>query len=221
MMSEAELRRFVIALVGFAFWSSVAASRSAVQLPEVSPPIVCENYPAQAETPYVLPYETGKEFAVIRTTSHYTPGNGGVGLYAIDFRMPIGTPVVAARGGTVVAIQENYDDGNNKDLHENYVFIRHDDGTIGRYFHLTRNGALVEESRSVQRGEVIGRSGNSGQSGEPHLHFDVQKCGPNLPPNYNRLPCGQTLPVTFRNTRPHACGLKRGETYTALPSPPT
>lgn len=221
MNSAAELRRFVLALVGFAFWSSVAAAPSVAQRPNASPPIVCEDYPAQTETPYVLPYEAGKQFAVIRTTSHYTPGNGGVGLYALDFRMPIGTPVVAARGGTVAAIQEGFADGNNEDLRENYVFVKHDDGTIGRYFHLTQNGALVEEGRSVRQGEVIGRSGNSGQSGEPHLHFDVQKCGLNLPPDYNQLPCGQTLPVTFRNTRPHACGLKSGETYTALPLPPT
>jgi len=193
----------------------------AQKTPEPSPPVVCADFPAQKDSPYILPFEVGKAFPIIRTTSHYTPHNGGVGLYAIDFRMPIGTPVVAARSGMVVAIQESYEDGNNQDLQENYVFIEHDDATIGRYFHLTQNGALVEEGRSVQRGQVIGRSGNSGQSGEPHLHFDVQKCGPNLPPNYNRLPCGRTLPVAFRNTQPHACGLLPNESYTALPLPPT
>lgn len=207
------MRTCVIALVSVALSAGVSGQRS----PQASPPVVCEDFPAQTETPYFLPYEIGKAFAVIRTTSHYTPHNGGVGLYAIDFRMPIGTPVVAARAGTVAAIQESYEDGNNRDLHENYVFIKHDDGTIGRYFHLTRNGALVEEGGAVERGQVIGRSGNSGQSGEPHLHFDVQKCGPNLPQNYNRLPCGRTLPVTFRNTRPHVCGAVPNESYTALP----
>ena len=116
----------------------------------------------------------------------------------------------------VAAVQESYADGNNKDLQENYVFIKHDDGTIGRYFHLTENGALVEEGATVEQGQVIARSGNSGQSGEPHLHFDVQKCGPNLPPKYNELPCGQTLPLTFRNTRPHTCGLQPNESYIAL-----
>ncbi|MEO5721363.1 MAG: hypothetical protein ABIR71_07835, partial [Chthoniobacterales bacterium] len=58
--------------------------------------------------------------------------------------------------------------------------------------------------------------GNSGQSGGPHLHFDVQKCGPNLPPNYNQAPCGQTLPVTFRDTGAHPCGLTPNESYRAL-----
>jgi murein DD-endopeptidase MepM/ murein hydrolase activator NlpD len=59
----------------------------------------------------------------------------------------------------------------------------------------------------VLQGDMIARSGNSGQSPFPHLHFDVQMCGLNLPPNYNQLPCGQTLPVTFRNTSRHTCGL--------------
>jgi len=180
---------------------------------QTSPPVACEVFAAQTKSPYVLPYELGKAFQVIRTTSHYTRGNGGVGLYAIDFRMPIGTSVIAAR---VAAVQESYADGNNKDLQENYVFIKHEDETIGRYFHLTMSGALVEEGAAVEQGQLIGRSGNSGQSGEPHLHFDVQKCGPNLPPKYNQLPCGQTLPLTFRNTRPHPCGLQPNEAYLAL-----
>jgi hypothetical protein len=34
--------------------------------------------------------------------------------------------------------------------------------------------------------------------------MDVQACGPNLPARYNAMPCGQTLPLSFRNTRPHA-----------------
>lgn len=179
------------------------------------PPADCGAYPAQATSLYILPWRVGESYEIIRTTSHYTRGNRGVGLNGIDIRMPIGTTVVAARAGIVVAVQEEYADGNGVDLQENYVFIKHNDGTMGRYFHLTRQGALVGVGESVQQGDVIARSGNSGDSGEPHLHFDVQVCGVNLPPNYNQLPCGQTLPVTFRNTSPHACGLVPGRSYAA------
>lgn len=179
------------------------------------PPVDCGAYPAQATSLYILPWRVGESYEIIRTTSHYTRGNRGVGLNGIDIRMPIGTTIVAARAGIVVAVQEDYADGNGVDLQENYVFIKHNDGTMGRYFHLTRQGALVEVGDSVQQGDVIARSGNSGDSGEPHLHFDVQACGVNLPPNYNQLPCGQTLPVTFRNTSPHACGLVPGKSYIA------
>lgn len=173
----------------------------------------CGIYPDQTASPYVLPYPAGAEHLVWRTTSHYTPGNRGVGLYAIDFQMPIGSPVAAARSGVVIAVREQFPDNNNTDLEENYVMVRHADSTVARYLHLTRNGALVDEGDSVAAGQVIARSGNSGQSGGSHLHFDVQQCGPNLPPRYNQLPCGRTLPVSFRNTRPHACGLAPQERY--------
>ena len=162
-----------------------------------------------------LPWEAGQEFLVSRTTRHFIRSNGGVGLYAIDVPMPIGTTIVGSRAGRVVAVQEAFVDGNGEDLKENFVFIRHADGTISRYFHLTRDGALVSVGDVVRQGQSIALSGNTGDSAGPHLHFDVQACGPNLPPHYNALPCGQTVPVTFRNTRPHACGLVAGERYQA------
>lgn len=176
----------------------------------------CSVFSSQRDTPYVLPYETGTAYEVYASTEHYRASNGGVGLYAIDFIMPIGTKVLAARAGKVVSVREHFVDGNNVDLEENYVFIQHKDGSVARYFHLTHKGALVAQGDEVKAGDIIGLSGNTGQSGGPHLHFDVQACGPNLPPHYNRLPCGQTLPVTFKNTRPHTCGLKAKQKYPAM-----
>ncbi len=175
----------------------------------------CSAFVSPDSSAYVLPYTIGSAFEVWGSTSHYNEGNGGVGLYAIDFVMPIGTPVVAARAGVVVARRDSFPDGNGVDLEENVVFIRHADATVGRYFHLTRGGAEVVVGEQVRQGQRIGRSGNSGQSTGPHLHFDVQLCGPNLPPSYNRLPCGQTVPVVFRNTEAHRCGVLQGRTYLA------
>lgn len=177
----------------------------------------CEAFPPMDMSPYVLPYAVGDAHLVTNTTGHYTPSNGGVGLYAVDFAMPTGTPVHAARAGEVVAIREHFRDGNGVDLEENFVFVRHADGTVARYFHLTGDGAAVRVGDRVRQGELIGWSGNTGQTAGPHLHFDVQACGPNLPPDYNALPCGRTLPVSFRNARPHCCGLKVGERYEAGP----
>ncbi len=181
-------------------------------------PLDCDAFPEQVSSLYILPFPASSAFPVTNTTGHYVLGNGGVGLYAIDFDMLIDTPIVAARGGTIVAVRENFQDGNGVDLEENFVFIKHDDATIGRYFHLTHDGALVMLGERVVQGDSIGLSGNTGQSAGPHLHFDVQLCGPNLPPNYNTLPCGQTLPISFRNTEQHRCGLEVGKTYRALPS---
>ncbi|MFC3034866.1 M23 family metallopeptidase [Pseudoalteromonas fenneropenaei] len=190
----------------------LTASLSACSAPEID----CAVFPAQSNSLYTLPYEVGTAWDVYAATEHYRSANQGVGTYAIDFVMPIGTKVLAARDGEVVSVQAGFKDGNNEDLKENYVFIKHSDGTIGRYFHLMYNGELVKQGDQVTAGEVIALSGNTGQSGGPHLHFDVQQCGPNLPPHYNRLPCGQTLPLTFKNTKEHSCGLKAGEKYTAL-----
>ncbi len=180
------------------------------------PPIDCTVYTAQKTSLYVLPFEVGKSFEIWRTTEHYARGNGGVGLYAIDFKMPIGTRVTAAREGEVVVARGEFFDGNGEDLKENFVFIRHADGSIARYFHLTHDGALVKVGDKIKQGQVIGLSGNTGQSAGPHLHFDVQQCGPNLPPNYNQYPCGQTVPVIFRNTEEYSCNLASGKTYKAM-----
>ena len=176
----------------------------------------CSLFPTIEETPYALPWAVGERFSVLRTTTHYTSGNGGVGLYAIDVAMPIGTSIKAARSGVVVAARDSFVDGNGLDLHENFVFIKHQDGTIGRYFHLTHEGVGVLVGDSVRIGDHVGLSGNTGQSELPHLHFDVQRCGPNLPPDYNELPCGQTVPVTFSNTSHHDCGLLPRRSYESL-----
>lgn len=180
----------------------------------------CTAFSSPDSSPYTLPYAVGTAHLVTHTAGHYTPANAGVGLYAVDFAMPIGTAVHAARAGEVVAARDKFPDGNGVDLEENFVFVRHADGTVARYFHLTENGAEVGVGERVQQGDFIGWSGNTGQTAGPHLHFDVQQCGPNLPPDYNELPCGRTLPVSFSNTRDHPCGLRVGERYRALSTRP-
>ncbi len=171
------------------------------------------GFPHREISEYILPFQTGTPRLVWRTTSHFNPGNRGVGLYAIDFEMPIGTPLLAARAGIVVAVQARFPDGNDTDLEENFVMVRHVDGTVARYIHLKKNGVLVRLGNKVRQGQKIALSGNTGQTGGPHLHFDVQRCGPNLPPNYNKLPCGMTVPVTFRNAGSNVCGLLPGRRY--------
>lgn len=172
------------------------------------------QFPASDRSAYILPLERGVASLVWRTTSHFAKGNGGVGLYAIDFELPIGTRLVAARAGVIVAARDTFVDGNDRDLEENYVMVRHSDGTVARYIHLTQRGALVTIGDSVRQGQLIARSGNTGQTGGPHLHFDVQRCGPNLPPAYNALPCGMTVPLTFRGAGGNPCGLVPGRRYT-------
>ncbi|MDP2320358.1 MAG: M23 family metallopeptidase [Acidobacteriota bacterium] len=175
----------------------------------------CAVFSDSASSAYTLTFATGQRVYVSRTFEHYLAANGGVGVYAIDFDVPMRTPVHAARGGMVVAVEQRFSDDDHANFHENWVMVRHADGTVGRYIHLARNGALVAVGDEVRQGQRLGLSGNSGASNGPHLHFDVQTCGPNLPPGYNTMPCGMTVPVSFRNTAPHSCGLTPRQSYTA------
>jgi murein DD-endopeptidase MepM/ murein hydrolase activator NlpD len=195
------------------------------QTPTPTGPIVpefvnCARFSESSSSTYVLPFPVGQGFRVTRTFDHYTPLNSGVGLYAIDVDMPIGTPVHAMRGGVVVAVEERFTDDDHATYHENWVMVRHDDNTVARYIHLALNGVLVDVGEVVAQGQLVGLSGNSGDSRGPHLHFDVQSCGPNLPPGYNDLPCGMTVPLSFRNTESHSCGLEPRKSYSALPFVP-
>ncbi|MEX6500783.1 peptidoglycan DD-metalloendopeptidase family protein [Pseudomonas zhanjiangensis] len=102
--------------------------------------------------------------------SHFTPK----GRYAMDIAMPEGTPIVAARGGVVVKT-ENAQSGRGNNPSGNYVRILHDDGTMGVYLHLMKGSVQVQEGRRVKAGSLIARSGNTGNSTGPHLHFVVQR----------------------------------------------
>lgn len=167
----------------------------------------CGPWPAQASSPFVLPYRPGEAYLVIQ--GNCTPGTHARGTrdqYAYDFSMPIGTTVVAAAAGVVEDLEERYPDGNGVVTESNFVLVRHDDGTAGAYFHLTQDGALVELGDRVARGEPIALSGQTGGNGSirPHLHFGV--LGPG----------GFTIPVTFRNSIEHPDGLEQGSTYPAF-----
>lgn len=122
---------------------------------------------------YSLPYQKGHAHILaqgyLSTLSHK-------GEYALDFKMKKGTKVCAAREGIVVATREDSKKGgyNWKYINEgNYIIIKHEDGTFANYWHLNYDGALVNTGDTVQAGQVIGLSGNTGYSAFPHLHFEV------------------------------------------------
>lgn len=96
--------------------------------------------------------------------------------YAMDIAMPEGTPIIAARAGTVVKT-ENGQSGHGADPSGNFVRILHDDGTMGVYLHLMRGSVSVKEGQHVVVGSALARSGNTGNSSGPHLHFVVQRNG--------------------------------------------
>lgn len=222
MNRQSLLRGILIAAVGAA-WSCSSPTKPSdppASGPAIPSYVNCSVFPVSQSADYVLPFAVGDRFLVSQTFNHYLPSNGGVGLYAIDVVMPIGTPVHAIRAGTAVAVEERFSDDDRTEYHQNFVMVRHADGTVARYLHLTMNGADVSVGDAVAQGQIIGRSGNSGPTSGPHLHLDVQSCGPNLPPAFNAPPCGMTVPLSFRNTEPHACGLEARKVYQAMPFTP-
>lgn len=98
--------------------------------------------------------------------------------YAVDFALLLGTPVLAARGGTVMEVVDGFpDDGGARaaDVDKaNLVRILHEDGSMAVYAHLMQDSVTVKPGQWVAPGAVIGQSGNSGYSRGPHLHFAVQ-----------------------------------------------
>ena len=181
---------------------------------EASDTEVCEGFPDWQTSPYILPYPVGKQYLVDQANCS-PPGNGhrGVGRYAYDFLMPVGTPVVVARTWTVLRVEESHFDGEVAATGlDNFVVIGHEDGTADLYGHLTHDGADVTVGQMVSAGDPLGRSGNTGNTGnKPHLHLSQHTCDP-FAFGSNACP---TLPVTFRNTDANPQGLIRGRQYEA------
>lgn len=128
-----------------------------------------------AATLYRLPFEAGQAFPVSQGYNGRL-SHRGVNRHAVDFMMPEGTTVCAAREGVVVDLKESSNSGGPaKEFTDesNYVSIAHADGTIGEYYHLLPDGVLVEIGDRVEAGQPIALSGNTGYSTFPHLHFGV------------------------------------------------
>ncbi|MER6786248.1 M23 family metallopeptidase [Streptomyces sp. NPDC000658] len=108
-----------------------------------------------------------------------------------DFAVPSGTKVMAAHGGTVVKAGGN--GAGDGPAYGNAIVIKHANGVYSQYAHLSR--IEVKVGQVVKTGQEIARSGNTGNSSGPHLHFEIRKT-----PNY-----GSAInPVAFL----HAKGVK-------------
>lgn len=126
---------------------------------------------------YRLPFENGRTFRVSQAPGGPLPTHKDAeSARAIDIPMPVGSKVIAARDGMVVAVEQGFGEGllERSYINEaNYVQILHDDGTWALYAHLLRGSVTVQPGMRVVAGTVIASSGNSGYSSEPHLHFAV------------------------------------------------
>lgn len=125
------------------------------------------------------PFAAGEQFPVSQGFQGEKTHNTPESEFAIDIAMPVGTPVLAARGGIVMDVEEDFNRGGTN-LEEfgdkaNHVRILHDDGTMALYAHLDLASVIVRPGARVRAGQKIARSGNTGFSSGPHLHFALQQ----------------------------------------------
>lgn len=156
---------------------------------------------------YQLPFESGKTF-------HLTQGYNGKsthqGINALDFTMPEGEHILAARGGKVVKIKEDSNRGcpSRRCLeYGNFIRILHSDGTMAEYYHLQKGGALVNPGDQIEQGQLIGKAGETGYASGPHLHFLVFKTD-----GLNQI----TFETKFKYEANRIGFLEEGKMYTAF-----
>jgi murein DD-endopeptidase MepM/ murein hydrolase activator NlpD len=134
-------------------------------------------------------------------------------INAVDFALPVGTPVLAAREGRVLDYwlwsdwcYEGLDPkiGNNVPRGStNYLVIKHNDDTYAWYSHLG-NQALVERNQIVLPGTVIGVTGKSGWIAEiPHLHFHINQGRSTIPVDF----------VNYQGSLDHQTLLREGKIW--------
>ena len=122
---------------------------------------------------YALPYEEGKSYYMVQGYfSSFTHKERA----ALDFKMKRGSKICAAREGVVIRIKEDGDRGGLKRKYRaygNYIIIQHADSSRAGYWHIQKDGALVNVGDTVKKGQAIALCGKTGYSFMPHLHFLV------------------------------------------------
>lgn len=112
-------------------------------------------------------------------TGKVSPHNG------VDLATPAGTSVMSTGDGVVARV-------GNHPYAGKYVDIRHNGSLSTRYLHLSR--VLVKKGQRVSRGQEIARSGNTGRSTGPHLHFEFRIDGRPVNPLTADIPTATQVP---------------------------
>jgi len=123
----------------------------------------------------------------------------------VDFAAPRGTPIMAAGTGTILQAGRFGSFGN-------YVSIRHSDGYVTAYAHMSKFARGAKKGRRVVQGQTIGYVGTTGRSTGPHLHYEVHKRGKKINPMSLSTLSGKPLKKTelpeFHKRRDEILALK-------------
>jgi murein DD-endopeptidase MepM/ murein hydrolase activator NlpD len=125
---------------------------------------------------YAMPFGPGRYVVMQGPRGTYSHFVGSASENAVDWTVPEGTIVCAAREGRVVGVKQDSTVGGPDRKWRpfaNYIVIKHADGTFADYVHLQPDGAMVKLGDEVTVGQPIGLSGRTGFTSAPHLHFSV------------------------------------------------
>ena len=129
--------------------------------PAAAEPVVAKTSEATGALPTFRWPVRGK---VITSYGAKTNGKSNDG---INVAVPEGTPVKAAEDGVVAY------SGNELKGYGNLVLVRHSNGYVTAYAHASE--LLVKRGDPIKRGQIIAKSGQSGEVGSPQLHFEIRK----------------------------------------------
>jgi len=128
---------------------------------------------------YLLPFDDDAPMRVDQAFGGAYSHNDPHSFHSVDIAMDEGTPVRAARSGVVMSVESDFHDAGT-DISKygdraNHIRIVHNDGTMAVYAHLELESVVVGVGERIRAGELIAKSGNTGFSTGPHLHFVVQR----------------------------------------------
>jgi murein DD-endopeptidase MepM/ murein hydrolase activator NlpD len=157
---------------------------------------------------YAMPFGPGRYVVMQGPRGTFSHGAGTPSENAVDWTVPKGTIVCAARDGRVVGVKQDSDTGGpdrSFSSFANYIIVKHADGTFAEYVHLQKDGAMVSLGDPVIVGQPIGLSGQTGFASKPHLHFDV----------FQAIDGKRKLSLPFRSKTDHGTFTEfvRGQSY--------
>jgi murein DD-endopeptidase MepM/ murein hydrolase activator NlpD len=124
--------------------------------------VALKNSPSGLPLPFEVAASSGLGYRIDPFTNQLAWHDG------TDFPAPIGTPILATANGIVIKAGWGGDYGN-------MVEVRHPNGYVTRYAHAQE--LSVQVGQAVKKSQVIGKSGSTGRSTGPHLHYEVLRNG--------------------------------------------
>lgn len=163
-------------------------------------PIIADDY--RDTRSYNLPYKSIQGFLVAplqipgELLAPFSEERQGYEHEGIDIRVDEGTPIFAIADGVITKAapdSKGVENGGGK-----MIFLDCGNGVEGRYMHLSMYG--VKAGDYVKAGQVIGFSGNTGDSTTPHLHFEYRVNNMPIDPNFIFEVNGMILNKDYQQT---------------------